>query len=165
MKTVAFLALSFFFSFNSFARINTANCPNQITIQYQNISRLPYSAEISQSAFLDQSFKSVIDHDNKKVTFNLLTRTTETLCVYTNHQFAAYLQTNNGIDELMIPYNELTFFRTKVSSVSTSQIELTKDSDSFLLLAPDYQIDSDGGLNVINEVPVATAESIYIEVK
>ena len=140
MKKIFLLTSALLFSFNSFARINTAKCPNQINIQYKNITKLPLTSEISQNAILDKAYKTVIESDAVNTTYHLLTRTNDTLCVYTNEHFVAFLQTNNNIDELMVPYNEFTFFRTKVISVNNNNIELSKDADSLLLFAQDFQL-------------------------
>ncbi len=160
-----FIAISLILlSTTSFAFVDSKNCPDIFSITYYNISRGPLTAEIKNDWSLKAGWDQVKEAQKLVLEFKISTRSTTALCVYTNGKVAAFLQTNDGVDELMIPYNNSLYFRTKVLSFSSEYIELAVDEESKDILAPKISIDSDGGTNVTGEFEVGEAEAVNVQV-
>lgn len=146
------------FSFSAFALVESKNCPEQFVISYHKIARADLSPEIEDSWSVKAGWLTVGKELKMKEIYKISTRSNTALCVYINGKTAAFLQTNNGVDELMIPYNHNVYFRTKLNHFSRNSISIAEDQDSLSLLAPVIMPDSDGGMNVLGEVKVGSAE-------
>lgn len=163
MKLTMAILLSFL-SFSAFALVESKNCPEKFSITYSNITRAPLSSEIEDSWSVKAGWSTVTNDQSLAQEFKISTRSDTALCVYTNGKVAVFLQTNDGVDELLVPYNYNVYFRTKVLSFSNDYIELAVDKDSKNIFAPILQIDSDGGVNAAGEVKVGEAEAVNVEV-
>jgi hypothetical protein len=163
MKVILILIVTFY-SVTSFAFVESKNCPERFSITYYDINRDPLTKEIAEDPRIKEGWDSVKKEQKFEVEFVLFTRSDTALCVYSNNMTAAFLQTNNGLDELMIPYKNNLYFRTKVLSFSREYIELAVDEESKDIYAPILQPDSDGGSNQIGEVEVGGAQAVNIQV-
>ena len=158
IMTVALCSLS------SFAFVDSSKCPEKFAITYYDINRGPLTEKIEKDPSLKTGWDNVTQAQKYSKEFHLSTRSNTALCVYINKTGAALLQTNNGVDELVVPYSNNLYFRTKVLSFSNDYIELAIDEESKDIYAPIVQIDSDGGVNTIGEVEVGEAEAVNIQV-
>lgn len=163
MKTI-FTLVALALSFLAHAKVESQNCPENFSISYYDITKSPLTTQIKNDPLLKQAWSSVKETQKLTQEFKISSRTSSALCVYTNGKAAVFLQTNNGVDELVVPFAQNLYFRTKVLSFANDYIELAIDEDSKKLLAPVYQMDSDGGSNVIDEVEVGTAEAVNVQV-
>lgn len=163
MKTV-FTLLALSVSLHVSAKVESQNCPESFSISYYDITKSPLTSQIKNNPLLKQAWDAVKATQKLSQEFKISSRTSSALCVYTNGKAAVFLQTNNGVDELVVPFAQNLYFRTKVLSFANDYIELAIDEDSKKLLTPVYQIDSDGGSNVIDEVEVGTAEAVNVQV-
>jgi hypothetical protein len=163
MKVILILTLALF-SFSTFAYVDSSKCPETFSITYYNINRGPLTKEIQADSTLKAGWDGVKAAQKFEQEFHLSTRSDTALCVYINKNGAAFLQTNNFVDELVIPYNNNLYFRTKVLSFTNEYIELAIDEESKDIYAPILQPDSDGGVNAVGEVEVGEAEAVNIQV-
>ncbi|MDD4974444.1 MAG: hypothetical protein PHY93_08830 [Bacteriovorax sp.] len=163
MKVILILTLSLF-SFSTFAHVDSSKCPEKFSITYYDINRGPLTKKIEVDPFLKAGWDGVKQAQKFEQEFHLSTKSDTDLCVYINKNGAVILQTNDGVDELRVPYSNNLYFRTKVLSFSNDYIELAVDEESKNIYAPILQPNSDGGVNVIGEVEVGEAEAVNIEV-
>lgn len=164
MKLALFIILSFL-SFSSFGFVDSKNCPESFVITYSNIAKAPLSLEIENSWSAKAAWSTVTPEQKIEQVFTISSRTDSSLCVYINGKVAAFLQTNDGVDELTGPYNNNVnaYLRTKVKTFSRNHIELIKDEASNTIVAPVFVMSSDS-VEVAGEVKIGTAESIEIKV-
>ncbi len=163
MKMLLVLLICFF-STTTFALVDSKNCPKSFSITYYDISRNPLTKEITENPAIKAGWETVNKDQKFEQVFTLSTRSDTALCVYVNKSVAAFLETNNGVDELMIPYKNNLYFRTKILSFSNDFIELAIDEESKDIYAAVLQPDSDGGSNQIGEVEVGQAQAVNIQV-
>lgn len=157
---ITFLAL---FSFSSFALVDSKNCPKSFSVTYSNITRSPLTAEIESSWSVKSFWERFQNAEKLERFFVISTRSNTALCVYTSNNFAALLQTNNGVDEIAVPFDYNVFFRTKVISFSPNHIEISNDNASRDLLAPIFVLNSDS-VSIEGEVKIGTAEKVEVNI-
>lgn len=162
MKLILSLALAIF-STLTFASVESVNCPESFSITYFNITRGPLTKIIKNNEILKAGWDSVKEAQKLELEFTISSRVDSTYCVYTNGQTTAYLQTNNGTDELVIPYGKNLYFRTRVLSFANDYIELAVDEYSKKIFTPIMKIDSNGDVKVSGEVGIGSAEAINIQ--
>ena len=152
-----------FLSFSSWALVDAKKCPAKFEITYYDISRGPLTRTVMNNPIYKMAWDKIQETKKFEQIFKITSRTDTALCVYSNGINGALLQTNNGIDELVIPYKDELYFRTKVLSFSNDYIELAVDEDSKDIYTPIKEYDSDGGYNVVGELPVGKAQAVNIE--
>lgn len=165
MKT--FLAITLcLISFSAFSLVESKNCPDAFSISYFDISRAPLTAEIENSWSLKIAWDSIHKIQKTEQVFKISSRTNSALCVYTDGKVAAFLQTNNGIDELFVPFNENVnlFFRSKILTFSSEYIELAVDEESKSIYGQKLRSNSEGGYESIGESVIGSAQAINIQV-
>jgi hypothetical protein len=163
MKMLLILSICFF-STTTFALVDSKNCPKSFSITYYDINRNPITKEITENPAIKAGWDTVNNEQKFEQVFTLFTRSNTALCVYVNNTVAAFLQTNDGVDELMIPFKNNLYFRTKILSFSNDYIELAVDEESKDIYAAVLQPDSDGGSNQIGEIEVGQAQAVNIQV-
>jgi hypothetical protein len=162
MKLSLALVLSFL-SFSAFSYVDSKNCPEEFSITYSGLTREALTPVIDNNQIAYIVWEAVENVKEVTGTFKLSTRTESALCVYVNKNAAAFLQTNDGVDELMVGFNEVPgYFRTKVSSFSRNHIEVANDRASKSLLAPIFSNNPDS-TETLGEVVVATAQAVTIK--
>ncbi|MDO9183981.1 MAG: hypothetical protein Q7U04_16315 [Bacteriovorax sp.] len=147
-----------------FAFVNPNQCPEKFIITYYDINRGPLTKKIDADPILKAGWSVVKETQKLELEFTLLKRTEVAQCIYLNKNNQAFLQTNNGIDELVIPYVRDLYFRTKVLTFSNDFIELAVDEESKDIYAPVLQTNSRGEVSVVDEVEVGEAEAVNIQV-
>jgi hypothetical protein len=162
MKIILLLNLAFF-SFSTFAFIDSGKCPEKFFITYFNINRGPLTKKIVADPILKAGWDSVQEAQKFEQEFQISQRTDSSLCIYVNNNYMAYLQSNEGVDELVIPYNKGLYFRTKILTFSNDYIELAVDEDSKNILTPIHHVGLDGAI-AVGEVDVGEAEAVNIQV-
>lgn len=161
---LSIIALLSLFSFSAFGLVDSKNCPESFEITYTDIMRAPLSPEIEDSWSVKAGWSTLKNVTEFHQTFAISTRTNSALCVYTNGKVAVFLQTNDGVDELAVPYNHNLFFRTKIVSFSKNHIDLNMNKSSLEILAQILVPDSDGGAMAMGEVAVGEAQSVQLKV-
>lgn len=152
-------------STSAFAIVDSKNCPDNFYITFYNISRSVLTSDIRNNSSLKAGWDTVKEAQKLEQEFKIIKRTETTSCVYSNGNQALYLWTNNNaVDELVVPYKNNLYFRTKVLSFANDYIELAIDEDSKKILVPIMSVDSNGGTKVTGEVEVGEAEAVNIQV-
>lgn len=150
MKLLLILTITIFSS-STFALVDSNNCPESFSITYYNITRSPITSVIKESAALKAGWASVKEAQKLEQEFSLIKKTDKALCVYTNGTADLYLRTNNGVDEIIVPYADNLYFKTKVLSFSNDYIELAVDEDSKKIYS------------AIGEVEVGSAQGVNVQ--
>jgi hypothetical protein len=156
------IALSFSLSASAF--VESKNCPSKIGVTLFDITRAQSREEIQNNWSVKSAWESFSNQDKLDQKFSIVSRTDSALCVYSNGHQALFLETNNGVDELVIPVNEKLYMRTKILSFGKDFIEPAIDEESKQVVAPIIQLDSDGGSMTVGEVSVGEVEAIDIDV-
>ncbi len=151
-------------SFSSEAFVNSNECPNNFVITYYNISRGPLSRSIQGNSEVRLGWESIREAQKFELDFKLVTKTSTAYCEYANGKNTATLQNKNGFDELVIPYSNNLYFRTKVLAFSDDYIELAVDEDSKKILFPVIEINSNGDSKVVDEIAIGEADGVRAEV-
>lgn len=165
MKLTLGLFLSIF-SFQAFSYVDSANCPETFTITYTDVSRVALNPAIENDLFAKMAWDRLKGLNRTLVyKFKISTRSDSALCVYTAADSAAYLQTNDGVDELVVGFDFtqglLLYFQTKVLSFSSNHIEVETDVESRSLTSLVYPNPTSG--EVVRTVPVAEAKSVSVK--
>lgn len=163
MKTM-FLFVLVLVSLQANAMIESQRCPEAFSISYYDISKSPLTPTIKNDRLLKKVWDSVKATQKLVQEFRILTRSSSALCAYTSGKAVAFLQTRNGFDELVVPFSQNLYFRTKVLSFELDYIELAVDDESKKLQTPVFQIDTNGRPTMIGETEVGTAEAVNVQV-
>ncbi len=146
-------------SVQAFALVNPKFCPERLELSAQKISVVSLNTTIDENPFAKIAWEDLSNTVSIKESFKLVSRTGQSLCIYSNGQSALYLQTNDGQDELVYSKDQM-FLRVAIKSLTPySLVTETKGS----IIAPLLQIDSDGGSNSNGEVKLADVAQVNVQ--
>lgn len=148
MKLTMTLVLSFL-SFSAFAYVDSKNCPETFTVTYSGLQI--NKSEKNNLVLVQEEFK-------------IYTRSTMAACYYSNGKVAAALQTNAGVDELVIgvSQNSMFYFRAKVASFSQGHLEIENNGEPKTIYTVVISPNPDS-TEVLGELEVGTVQSLEVK--
>lgn len=159
-----FTLLALILSTNTFAYVDSSQCPEEISIEILQTTKSELNTKIESEWSVKFAWEKMEPMERVLENFSILTRS-GTLCVYVGGGKAVYLQTNNFVDELAVPYDtqQSVYFRFKISSFSRKHIDLIQGQE-FTLFAPILFIGGDS-VTQIGEEKIGQAQAVNLHVK
>ena len=148
MKLTMTLVLSFL-SFSAFAYVDSKNCPETFTVTYSGL-------QINKS---EKNNRVLVQEE-----FKIYTRSTMAACYYSNGKVAAALQTNAGVDEVVIgvSQNAMFYFRAAVASYSQGHLEIENNGGPRKIYTVVLSPNPDS-TEVLSELEVGTVHALEVK--